>query len=156
VGYRLPLFVYALERSQGVEAVQAFLAGQTSRVSPGDSLYGIWLDGYSLVMASDHAGGQNAIDRLTAAADAPGWMLTSITIATGDEDAILASIERLAAELNWLGLRYYLEHDPRFESLRHDRRFQDLLDRLPPYPGPRGREGAGGEGEGTVVGAGAR
>ena len=144
VGYSLPLFAYALERSQGVEAVQAFLAGQTSRVSPGDSLYGIWLDGYSRVMAGDHAAGQNAIDRLTAAADAPGWMLTSITIATGDEDAILASIERLVADLNWLGLRYYLEHDPRFDFLRDDPRFQALLDGLPPYPGPRGREGAAG------------
>ncbi len=151
VRYRLPSFLFALERSQGVEAVQAFLAGQTSRVSPADSLYGIWLDGYGRAVAGNEAEARAALDRIEAIEDPPDWMLGSLVIAIGDPDEFFAFAEaelETADDLN-VRDRYWLEHDPQFDSLRHDPRFQDLLDRLPPYPGPRGREGTGGEGAGA-------
>jgi tetratricopeptide (TPR) repeat protein len=140
----VPPFLFALEQVEGVDAVEAFLTGQLSRVEPADSLYGVWLNGYRRIVAGDDAGARAAFRRLEAAADHPDWMTLSLVDAIGDPDLWFAHIEAgfeetdvpLSAED-----RFWLEHDPMLAAMRADPRFEAVLDRVPSYPGPAGRDG---------------
>ncbi|MGW8281668.1 MAG: tetratricopeptide repeat protein [Gemmatimonadota bacterium] len=140
--WAVPAFLFALENVEGTDAVEAFLAGQLSRTDAADSLYAIWLEGYGRVVAGDDAGGRTALRRLEAVEEHPNWMTWSLLEAIGDPDPWFAKSQtefesnefRPTAEE-----RFWLEHDPSLAPMRADPRFEKLLDRLPPYPGPAGR-----------------
>ena len=70
-------------------------------------------------------------------------MTWSLVIAIGDPDLFFAFAEAEFEEEEYPPTaedRFWLEHDPSLAPLRDDPRFEELLDRVPPYPGPAGRD----------------
>jgi TolB-like protein/lipoprotein NlpI len=136
-------FLYSLEQEEGLEAVQAFVAEYRSRLAPADSVLDAWLHGLERAAAGDTAAVGQVVDRLRANEDPPGWMIPSLIEASGDADRFFASVQAeldAAPEDLQFGDRFFFEHEPMLDRYRDDPRFQALLDRLPPYPGPAGRE----------------
>lgn len=140
----MPSFLYSLEQVEGVQAVQGFVADFRSQLEPADSLYDTWIHGYERSAAGDGEAARMALDGIRAAGDVPGsdWMIPTLLVVMGDADEWFAvmhdEFDDTLDELSFTD-RYFFEFDPRLDRFRDDPRFQALLDRLPPYPGPAGR-----------------
>ncbi len=135
-------YLYCLEQEEGLEAVQAFVAEYRSRLAPADSLLDAWLLGLERAAVGDTAAVGQVLDRLRANETPPGWMIPSLIEASGDADRFFASVQAefdAAPEDLQFGDRFFFEYEPMLDRYRDDPRFQALLDRLPPYPGPAGR-----------------
>ena len=131
-------FLYSLDETVGPQAVEAYAAGQVSRIPAADSVRRFELEGFAAVLLANEAGARASLARLVAAgAEGPG--VTSIQLALGDTKDVLDDLESLhQVDPTFWGApaRFQLEHDPMLDVLRDDPRFQAFLDRLPPYPGP--------------------
>jgi TolB-like protein/lipoprotein NlpI len=138
----MPPFLYSLEQVEGVQAVQDFVADFRSRLEPADSLYDTWIQGYERAAAGDDEAARQALDGIRAAGDVPDWMIPTLLVVMGDADewfaVTQAEFDDSPDELDYND-RHFFEYAPSLDRFREDPRFQALLDRLPPYPGPGGR-----------------
>ena len=140
----MPSFLYSLEQVEGVQAVQGFVDDFRSRLEPADSLYDMWIHGYERAVAGDGEAARMALDGIRAAGDVPDsdWMIPTLLAVMGDADEWFAvmhdEFDDTLDELSFTD-RFFFEFDPSQDRFRDDPRFQALLDRLPPYPGPAGR-----------------
>ena len=85
-----------------------------------------------------------ALDGIRAAGDVPDsdWMIPTLLVVMGDADEWFAVMhDEFDDTLDELSFRdrFFFEFDPSRDRFREDPRFQALMDRLPPYPGPGGR-----------------
>jgi hypothetical protein len=155
-------FLVSLRETAGPGAVEAYAAGQRSRIPAIDSVRALWLEGFGAAVMGNEADARAAVERLRADETVPGWRPGSISLALGDTDAVLDGMEdinsvnptswiehrdnptsfsaRPANPAPWtVRNRFELEHDPSFDVLRDDPRFQVFLAQLPQYPGPNAR-----------------
>ena len=135
--------LYALEQEEGPDSVRAYVAEVRSRLAPADSLYDAWLQGWAGVVAGDDAAVDRALSRIRGSEEAPGWMTGTLIMAGGEPDEFF---EYMHEELEDSGEelrpqdRFVFEHEAMLDRFRDDSRFAELLDRLPPYPGPAGQD----------------
>jgi len=135
--------LYALEQEEGPDSVRAYVAEIRSTLQPADSLYDTWFQGWEAAISGDDAAVDQALDRIRENEEAPGWMTRTLIAARGDPDEFFDYVD---AELDEPGEplrrqdRFYFEREPMLERFRSDPRYDSLLERLPPYVGPAGRD----------------
>jgi TolB-like protein/Flp pilus assembly protein TadD len=134
-------FLFSLRKTAGPDAVEAYAAGQSSRLSAADSVRRFALEGYAAALVGNENEAREALARLTAAGS-EGLSAGSIQLALGDSEDFMDALESAYSDdpVVWgVRERFALDHDPELDVLRDDPRFQAFLDQLPPYPGPNAR-----------------
>jgi adenylate cyclase len=135
--------LYALEQEEGPDSARAYVAGVRSTLTPADSLYDTWFQGWEAAISGNGDAVDWALDRIRENEEAPGWMTGTLIAARGDPDEFFdyvdAELDEPAVPLQRQD-RFFFEHAPMLDRFRDDPRFAELLERLPPYVGPVGRD----------------
>jgi len=134
-------FLYSLGETAGPQAVEAYAAGQVSRIAAADTVRRFELEGYAAALLGREPEARAALARIPADWGG-GFAAAEIRLALGDTREFLDALESAYSEdplASGVQARFLLEHDPALDVLRDDPRFQAFLERLPPYSGPNGR-----------------
>jgi TolB-like protein/Tfp pilus assembly protein PilF len=136
----VPYFLASLNITEGPEAVRSFVDAHAEGVALDDSTVAVFIRGFAAAVSGDAEEAYAAIDYLGRSFEdgRDATLAFRLAGALGDLETALAIFETFPPENYNVSIRFNLDHFSWFDGFRDDPRFQEFMDRLPPYYVPEG------------------